>query len=1076
MQRLLISLQRLFNTKYLVLYAFIFLAFTAFHLLNITKTPIALAQVAPSDEPDISCIAPFVSDYMNKVIDGAGNLPHIKLLSPAFNMTSRFFSPLVDGMGTSGARFRELDGIAGNAYNGFGTPITGHVNSAMGNGYISGMPVFLTETGNFDTTDLGLLQTELSKIKQDDGQDYIGGTLFNVFGTNQNDSNGDGVPDFQHGILSDSDLDRVCGGSGKCGVIGVNSADFYPKGEDYYLRAQNHGMQFSLSIANGGYNAIHTIMPDIRNMRRKGITPVIRIWTVGGGFENPQTYVDLLRQISTLISSEGLNMTVYAIAGPNEPESDPWTLANCKKAEERKKFEPKDVPCNSTSDPEFHKFRPYPASPCNKSVVAENVETVALCANDLVVKQTFEVTRNECTKISGSDTLYECVKPGQAQISVNLDDAELPILGNTELVPNFINQDNLLDFKSRVNEYVSWYLNGVIGVSTEDPVTKPDDIINFSGPINKLMPLTRQFAKKIETITEGTAGKIRHNQVVGCASQVILGSTETITLNCMARSLVNLLFFGKYYLSDWLGKPVGAIIRPGDLGLTFLPPLEEDSANFTEFLRSFKNWKGWDCAPSPLPLICLPGSEPWYSKLFAYIPYPSTEDRKGALRLEHDKIPTMYPKGGCSASVSGGNTAICNAEFIRSGLPDIDRGHEILYFPHTEEVVEDSGYLQSTYLPKGVVGSENKITSDKQNVGIGPGCTILETRSNRGDDLYGEYDDPSGAEPGLLGTLNYTAKFACEFSSSTARTQCLASCVDLPSNQQECIDKCPAETNTCKKDVFVSLPMKTIVPRADEIWSRLVEGDFAVFKRFFPKFGPSTPVDKVVDIPGVTRGEYEAVGTNITPLSGNPNANKPGTSAEIYFPHLGGVSEYFLNGIQTALRPKGFGEAGALTGLPPSSKIPGSTPGTGKCETIPSGACSVDNLKGYFGNDIAKATNASQICNVESGGNEFALNDNCLRGTTYDYSVGLFQINLLAHSVVDPVSGQTLNCPSAFSVKDSSSSRCAIGDQSLLSRCVDILQNADNNINKAVEVSSNGTNWNPWSAAGVCGITSPGIQ
>lgn len=56
------------------------------------------------------------------------------------------------------------------------------------------------------------------------------------------------------------------------------------------------------------------------------------------------------------------------------------------------------------------------------------------------------------------------------------------------------------------------------------------------------------------------------------------------------------------------------------------------------------------------------------------------------------------------------------------------------------------------------------------------------------------------------------------------------------------------------------------------------------------------------------------------------------------------------------------------------------------------GDCSVVNLSKYF--DPDNALIASLICQAESGSDPFATNDNC---ETNDYSVGLFQINAVAH-------------------------------------------------------------------------------
>jgi hypothetical protein len=77
-------------------------------------------------------------------------------------------------------------------------------------------------------------------------------------------------------------------------------------------------------------------------------------------------------------------------------------------------------------------------------------------------------------------------------------------LGNT--------QDQNLTDEQKINEYLSWYLSGVPQVGDQK---KPDadKLINFSGPIRKLMPFDLGKTAK-ETITNAQPDKI-HNYSVG---------------------------------------------------------------------------------------------------------------------------------------------------------------------------------------------------------------------------------------------------------------------------------------------------------------------------------------------------------------------------------------------------------------------------------------------------------------------------------------------------------------------------------------------------------------------------------
>lgn len=130
----------------------------------------------------------------------------------------------------------------------------------------------------------------------------------------------------------------------------------------------------------------------------------------------------------------------------------------------------------------------------------------------------------------------------------------------------------------------------------------------------------------------------------------------------------------------------------------------------------------------------------------------------------------------------------------------------------------------------------------------------------------------------------------------------------------------------------------------------------------------------------------------------------------------------------------------------------------GSC-SFASGYCSVENLMRpeYFGNQTA-AEKASMVCNKESGGDPFAANKQCLTGGTYDYSIGLFQINLIAH------------CSSALN-GNASTRQCWVLDAAALQACESRFRDPHENIKYAVQLSHNGTNWTPWlNAKNMCNL------
>ncbi len=205
-------------------------------------------------------------------------------------------------------------------------------------------------------------------------------------------------------------------------------------------------------------------------------------------------------------------------------------------------------------------------------------------------------------------------------------------------------------------------------------------------------------------------------------------------------------------------------------------------------------------------------------------------------------------------------------------------------------------------------------------------------------------------------------------------------------------------------------------------------------------------------------------------------------------------------------------ESAAL--LPPTDVLPvggpppiGGGPPTGTCEVPKDGLCSLDNpltnLRGVFGD---QAENAAQICGRESGwmGGKAAhvINDSCLspeqrswvgadKPRSADYSVGLFQINMLSQGELafqDSPEGASLkarlaevgksgkNCYEAFSnwqeFRNSANwpyIYCQVGDQVLLDACVGWFQDPTNNTIYARHLYDS-RGWGPWSTATGCQI------
>lgn len=598
---------------------------------------------------------------------------------------------------------------------------------------------------------------------------------------------------------------------------------------------------------------------------------------------------------------------------------------------------PTPLPCSAIGDPEFHSLRPYQASPCS----TETASTAKFCGNDLTLHETVTVNYpgdeqylvgTGCVT-SGSTVTCNYSVPVEKEITLNLDVANLPIMGNTEDVPNSqppTSTESLSD-ADKMNGYVSWYLNGVMS-RAEDGNTKNSDsknIIDFSGPINKLLPSAILDAQRLDSIN---ATKItNHNQIVVCADPDnggfwgglldVFGLGKYSAKPCYNADGSPSSGRQKLRLENWekdkLDFNIGAntaikiwlagvkLIFPGaadaieksvgDHWTYAKPPLPWDNGKGkafeteAEYQKAYQEWKGNVCVIIPLinKVVCINNIfvPSYYADLYSYVPLSSTEDLQGKIEIENPPAVTSYSANGIDVSGISFNT----------------NKPSILFFPHMQESTDLADSLQDTFVSKGEKGNK---TGASTNVAAPASCTTVEVRSNKGDSLFAT---------NLVGTLNYTAAFSCKFD---VISTCSGSC-NLP-NEHECrypggvagTGSCvngrfccnlpgatptpPPPPQTCEKEVDINLSTLSYTPKVEDIWSQLVAGPQSIFKRIFPKTNTPGSVGQIKDMPGSTTITYSGDGVKST--------------ADLKFPHIGSIGEYFLKGIQTALRPKGFGE------------------------------------------------------------------------------------------------------------------------------------------------------------------------
>ena len=625
--------------------------------------------------------------------------------------------------------------------------------------------------------------------------------------------------------------------------------------------------------------------------------------------------------------------------------------------------------CSESTNPEFHALRPYPASPCDPKLlhVTQN------CGNDLLLREDYNIPAPGepenynfdsvvCTPIdcSGGGCTRTCdyKKTATEELTVDLKDAELPIAGNTQLVPNEVNlgfpRPRKLTNAERVNNYLSWYLSGIIGQASEN-MTTVNRAINYSGPINKLLPESVQrYRRKIPYIgTDVNTGY--HNEIVACTD----GKFNPIP--CLSTP----------------GVPIKAahIYRRKELMDSI--PLETDDTSWGACPDSTKTF---DCA-------YVNWKNTIQGKLFNYLPFQTTEDRPGLAVV--DAVATK--------DVTAQEAGIDPIEFVQPTItqntfspnptlnptPTINppfNNSDTLFFAHMAEVADLSRLLVGIYRPR-----SNRSLGEPEREGF-----IYEPyqtnrceqtgRSNSGDDLYGELVGPplsadinsdNKLDPNpqnIKGSVTKVDIFSCTFTvPDTGPGSCYDTCVNPgayvtpppaptpsivpgPGDPNLCFDKC---TTACKRtSIAAPASVYTYTPRVNAIWDRLVAGPYSVFQRNMPEHSipKARKGSHFLDEPAVTRAHYTGTGNDTAKvMAAGPATNRPGGDAEIYFPHLGGVSDYFLKEMQTALRPLGYEENPPLpTPSPGPTPLPGSQPSGLSC-TMPITSCpAVDWTKPIF--------------------------------------------------------------------------------------------------------------------------------
>jgi hypothetical protein len=513
--------------------------------------------------------------------------------------------------------------------------------------------------------------------------------------------------------------------------------------------------------------------------------------------------------------------------------------------------------------------------------------------------------------------------------------------------------------------------------------------------------------------------------------------------------------------------------------------MEEDSPDTHEFIRRYKEWRGLACIDLPFSSlgrtfhICFdnPSEANYWANLFNYVPFSSTEDRMGEVAINSINFqPPLYPNFTITnLTVSN----IVNADLFFPHMEESDDLGEVLQQTYAPLGAELYNMTDATFIPSSpycdyttirtnpgddlfagelsadvvydaefsctfMLPGEGRLCEAKGGV-----CRTYVTDAHECVIKYGpvdcRYESPYDINPAPGGACvvepctvpNFRSclqnapadgvcvprNWTCETWYDTSPGYCPRDGFYCGADCEQEITEFPDHTESCSVEIFVTINLETRTPLADRVWARLVAGTMSVFRRIFPKVDEGGAVEEIWDIPTATGVSY--IDRSNPPgiiFAGDPRYRIPGSNASLFFPHIGGIREYFMTGIQTILRPKGYGDQilsnviRVPTPPPGTYPPPGSSSGTGSCDIYArataeppfpvggnrlgcqppvAGWCSVGTLQELAGFNAETARQAAMICLRESGGWPNALNDCCITGRTCDFSIGLFQINAL---------------------------------------------------------------------------------
>lgn len=510
------------------------------------------AARAQSDQ----CLGEGLAAYIETVFEvtSACGLSHVRLLTPAWDMSNNFAYDLIGATQEAGVSWGQFYGVAGTAYDYGDTGVLDQVATFM-NG--SGLPqsrIFLTEIGKSFSGDDQRLQQDLSQIKTGSaaGFEFLGAAFFSPF------PELGGIGQF---VLTDQQMQFYCGTGGCTELIGFNSNNYYSLVSDLvYAHANNIPMGTTVSYTGVSLDNPENINSIVRAMSPpNNFTPVVQLIDTPSTIDE-ELVADAYGQFLCELDNN-VNSVVYAVVGPKDPVSEYWYAPGCEDddatfdlGDNRHPLDFDDgfwlgkYPCDEEAEPEFHPLRPYPATPCDLLIprsIPEAPESedlgiwkkylnyacgtnlkystigsfdpygrhdYTLVYSDLDINQLNPYQLIICDRSEWDDLLggpVTCYMTLKFDILMDFSDTSVGILGNTQLTG--------LTPVLKANNYLAYYWGGVPGIADNQGLDADDEddldlIINYTGPIRKLMPDLAQDS--IRNVIKGSRFDDIHNYLV----------------------------------------------------------------------------------------------------------------------------------------------------------------------------------------------------------------------------------------------------------------------------------------------------------------------------------------------------------------------------------------------------------------------------------------------------------------------------------------------------------------------------------------------------------------------------------